>query len=182
MVEIARLLAEASDRGAERSFRPRDQVQATRIDSNGNAMRAAAAAAADRFLLTLKECPVCLAAAGERCVRLPAPGATSITTSISHAYVAPHPERVATPEAAKARTASIPAKYKVKKHSGVRTRPAICLTLSDDDIRRLDVVARAEGVSRSRLISSLSRFCFERHFGKVTTLDAAEAEYPEDES
>ena len=82
--------------------------------------------------------------------------------------------------AARARTASIPRKYKVKKHSGVRTRPAICLTLSDEDVRRLDVVARAEGVSRSRLISSLSRFCFERHFGKVTSLDAAEAEFPEE--
>lgn len=94
-------------------------------------------------------------------------------------HTADMPTSTTTP-AAKARTASIPAKYKVKKHSGVRSRPSICITISEDDVRRLDVVARAEGTSRSRLVSALSRFAFERHFGKTTTLDAAEAEYPAD--
>ena len=80
-----------------------------------------------------------------------------------------------------ARTKAAPTKqaYKITKHRGVRKRPTVAFTISPDDDRRIDVVSRARGMSRSRLVAWLALAEFRREFGATFTLEEAEALHPE---
>jgi len=47
--------------------------------------------------------------------------------------------------------------YKVKRHTGTRSRPMISITLAPEEIAILDRVAAKRGISKSTLVGQLLR-------------------------
>jgi len=48
-------------------------------------------------------------------------------------------------------------RYKVKRHTGQRTRPLVALTLAKDEIALLSALAKRSGLSRSAIVGQLIR-------------------------